>query len=472
MLPDPDTTAVHSVVLTTALDLKLQDHLLQHVRDGLRQEDIAIALWRPSKGKDRTSAVLFDILLPGPEDRTLDGNVTLRGSYLERCLNLAAQQQAGVAILHNHFTPGWQPMSIDDEDTERLRAPSVQSFTGLPLLGMTLGIDGTWSARAWNRRPKKMYTATWIQDVRVVGKALRISYHPRLRPAPEPREELTRAISVWGEAAQADVSRLHVGVIGVGSVGMMVVEGLARMGVNRVTLIDFDHVERHNLDRLLGTTAEDAENRTPKVAVAEKLFRRAATTKDPVVRAISASVVEPKGFEPALDCDLVFSCVDRPWPRQVLNFLAYAHLIPVIDGGVIVRMRRRKCVGVEWSVRTAGPHRQCLACAGSFNPSNVALERSGDLDSPRYLQGLDEDHLLRRNENTFAFSMALAAQELAHFVFLTTNLMKLNDLGNQRFHTKPQWFLSDSGACIDGCVYQTLLASTDHSLPRTRFLRY
>lgn len=471
MRPEANGLHIHSVAMTEGLDQALQSHLLQHVRANRRQEDICIALWHPSEGRTRRSAVLYKVLLPAAEDRTLSGNVSLKGTYLEKCLAEAATEKAGIAILHNHFTPDWQTLSPDDETTESLRAPSVQSFTNLPLIGMTLGTDGTWSARCWLREGRGKYVPHFASEVRSVGKALRVSFNPNLKPPPAPREELTRAISVWGPSAQSHLSRLHVGVVGVGSVGMMIVEGLGRMGVNRVTLIDFDHVERHNLDRLLGATAKDALNRTLKVEVAKRVFEGAATTLAPVAIPVIESVVDQAGYEAVLDCDLVFSCVDRPWPRQVLNVMAYAHLIPVVDGGVLVRMRKRKCVGVEWSVRTAGPNRQCLACAGAFNMSNVGLERFGDLDRPSYIQGLDEDHPLRRNENTFAFSMALAAQELAHFVACTTELMNQPDLGNQRFHTKQQWFMTDISGCAMGCSFQGLTATADRMLSRASYLR-
>ena len=140
---------------------------------------------------------------------------------------------------------------------ERL-APSAYGATDLPLLGLTLGIDGAWSARLWQKSRPHVYERHWCESVRVVGDQLKMTYNDQLVARPDFRPELTRTISAWGPAIQAQLMRLRVGIVGAGSVGSMVAEALARMGVSRIRLLDFDSVEQVNLDRLLHATANDA----------------------------------------------------------------------------------------------------------------------------------------------------------------------------------------------------------------------
>src|SRR4029077_5584713 len=126
-------------------------------------------------------------------------------------------------------------------------------------------------------------------------------------------------VSVWGERSQADLVRCRVGVVGLGSVGSLVNEALARLGIRDVTLIDHDHVEERNLDRTAGALAADAKKRSLKVEVAARHASAVATAGDFHVREVPVSVLTPEGLAAALDCDVLFSCVDRPWPRHLLN---------------------------------------------------------------------------------------------------------------------------------------------------------
>ena len=144
-------------------------------------------------------------------------------------------------------------------------------------------------------------------------------------------------------------------------------EGLARIGVRRILLMDFDLLERVNLERILHATRTSAAKHRPKVEIAAQAIRRSATAKDAEIESTRWSVCEPEGYRAALDCDILFSCVDRPWARQVLNFIAFTHLIPVIDGG-IQALARSSGDGVrraDWFVHTVTEGRRCLECSGS-----------------------------------------------------------------------------------------------------------
>lgn len=54
---------------------------------------------------------------------------------------------------------------------------------------------------------------------------------------------------LYGEAGADRIFGAHVVVVGIGGVGSWAVEGLARSGVRRLTLIDLDHISESNINR-------------------------------------------------------------------------------------------------------------------------------------------------------------------------------------------------------------------------------
>ena len=71
------------------------------------------------------------------------------------------------------------------------------------------------------------------------------------------RNILRGTFDTWGRESQNTISRLTVGIVGLGSVGSIVAEAISRIGIAQVTLVDPDKVEEHNLDRLLYGTVQD-----------------------------------------------------------------------------------------------------------------------------------------------------------------------------------------------------------------------
>src|SRR5439155_9890508 len=144
--------------------------------------------WRPSSGTRRDTAVIARVLLPLPQERILSGNVAFTADYVSRALS-ELDTGEGLVFIHGHLGPGWQGMSNDDVVAERDRlAGAAFGRTGLPLVGLTAGTDGSWSARRWIRIGTARYQRSWASVVRVVGSRLRLTYQPETMPAPTSRE--------------------------------------------------------------------------------------------------------------------------------------------------------------------------------------------------------------------------------------------------------------------------------------------
>ena len=217
-----------SVAMTTEVHDQLVAHLVRS--DG--QEDLCFGVWRPSSGSARGTALLVEPILPADGERHVHGNVSFEGDYYLRAAQVAAEHGGGIALLHSHpGVAGWQGMSDDDFAAESGHAGQAKAITGYPMLGLTLaGATRRWSARIWYRVAPRDYQPRDCETVRVVGDQLLMSYNPRLRPAEGATEQLRRTVSAWGAETQADLSRLRIGIVGAGSVGSIVAEGLARIG--------------------------------------------------------------------------------------------------------------------------------------------------------------------------------------------------------------------------------------------------
>lgn len=443
---------MYAAAMTTETDRALVEHLER--TDG--QEDLCFALWRSSQGSERLTALVTEPLLPGDGERHIHGNVSFEPRYYQRALARALEEGAGLAFLHSHpHGRGWQGMSSDDVAAETGKAAQTLAATGLPLLGLTLGTgDRGWSGRIWEKNAPRQCARRDCDTVRVVGEWLRVSYDDQQRPIPAFRPELARTISAWGEEAQAHLARLRVGVVGAGSVGALIAEALARTGIEHIRLIDFDTVEQVNRDRLLHTTARDVFVARAKVAALARGLRRSATAASSQIDALEYSIVEEDGFRAALDCDVLFSCVDRPWPRYVLNLIAYAHLIPVVDGGIAVELTpSRKLRGASWKAHVAAPGKRCLECLEQYDAGLIQAERDGFFDDPDYIERLPDNHPIKRNENVFGFAMACASLEFNQFLSLVVAPGGVSDVGAQHYHLSSGAIDRDERGCREGCLF-------------------
>lgn len=404
----------YSVALTGEVEVAMRKHLIRD--DG--QEDVLAATYSFSTGNGRTTAVIRSFILPRKGDRMVHGNASFTSDYVIRAAAEAKARGEGLVLLHSHPDgKGWQQLSRMDHNTESEYERVARGFTKLPLLGMTLaGHDTAWSARLWFDRTKP----TWAESVRSVSPKLSVTWNDALRAVPAVTASQVRTVSSWGPRAQASISRLRVLIVGCGSVGLDVAQRLAATGLAQIGVMDFDAVETVNLDRMIGATRLDAALGRSKVAVAARLMNSAATAKSFKAVSYEMSITDPEGFRVALDYDIIISCVDRPWARAVLNSLAYADLIPVIDGGIALdtfpdgRLRS----GI-WRSHTLVPGRPCMLCLGQLDAGETSLDRQGLLDDPKYISGAQRKEPAR--QNVAALSASVSAALLAQFVSLNAH---------------------------------------------------
>jgi len=446
----------NSITFSSDINKKLLNHLIR--KDG--QEDLCFALYNECKGNKRYTGIIDQILLPEEGERVVHGNVSFSPNYLERVLKIAEENKQGIAFLHSHPSKGWQNMSDDDIKAEKKISPIVFGSTDKPLIGLTVGLDGYWSGRVWTKikNRKRKFKREWCETIRVAGNKLEISFNDNLLKSMINKKTHIQTISAWGEKMQKDLSRVKVGIVGLGSVGSIVAEILARTGFSNFTLIDFDRVEEKNLDRLANVFKKDIGKF--KVDVIKKAVKKSSSLKKLSVNTSKYSICEEEGFRSALDCDVLFSCVDRPWAREVLNFISYAYLIPVIDGGIKVMTieDNTRMVNAFWKVHTVGNLRPCLFCLKQYSTEMASLEREGKLDDSQYIEGIDENLKLERGENVYSFSANLASLE----VFQLLSLFNISHQENSVFNFKAGYLGENvDKLCGPNCYFPTIIAKGD-----------
>lgn len=454
--------------MTSATHDELADHLLRP--DG--QEDICLSLYAPSTGAVRDTAVLTNVVLPEHGDRQVHGNATITSAYVLRAAAMASKAGLGVAIHHSHpGGRGWQTMSGPDRDAEEAYANLVREVTGHPLVGMTLaGGDHGWSARHWSRGVGRGVSEVDCENVRIVGDTLTITWNDRVVPPPTTTSRLTRTVSAWGDKVQADLARRRVLIVGAGSVGLDLILRLAASGVTRITIMDFDIVKVHNLDRLVGAGILDAVLRRPKIDVARREALRAATGS-PEIAALPLSICESQALTAALDHDIILCAVDRPWARAILNGLAFSDLIPVIDGGIAIdTMPTGGMRNATWRSHVIRPGRPCMACTRQIDGAAVSADIQGLLDDPGYIAGLDDDErqrLLAAGANVAPLSIGAAAAILAQYVSYSIGPGGLGDPGPLRYILSSHHLERVTAAPHPDCTYEAQLTVGDQRLDLT-----
>ena len=245
---------------------------------------------------------------------------------------------------------------------------------------------------------------------RVIGNEVK-----RLYSQPRRERELSaehdRQVRMFGAAGQHILRASKVAVVGLGGIGSLVAEYLARLGVGNLVLIDPDEIESSNLSRVVGANQVDVETGQLKAHIAVRHAREMAThaTLQPVAGDVSRHSVA----RALRDCDFIFLAADSMRARLVVNALAHQYLIPAVQMGAKIRRGDGDSLEDAMSaVRHIRPGTGCLWCNGLIDPTQLAIESKSDSERKEQAYGVQEP-----NPSVITLNAVAAAHAVNDFLF-------------------------------------------------------
>lgn len=136
-----------------------------------------------------------------------------------------------------------------------------------------------------------------------------------------------------GEDGQKKLLASRIAILGLGALGTVTANNLARSGVGYLRLIDRDYVEASNLQRQVLFDENDAKEELPKAEAAQRHLSH--INSEIALEAIVSDVNSSNIVNLIKDIDIVIDATDNFETRMLLNEACLVHSIPWIYGGAI-----------------------------------------------------------------------------------------------------------------------------------------
>lgn len=372
----------------------------------------------------------------------------LRGDFVTPHILRARDERLVYLAIHNHGGRDSVGFSGDDWASQQRGYPALLDVTGGIPVGALVIAENAVAGNIWLAADRVIS----LESTTLVGRSIR-----RLTAAPSSTSGAAahmfdRQVRLFGDAGQALLAATTVAIVGVGGVGSLLVEYLARLGVGRIIVIDPDRVDLTNIPRLPHATRFDArsfftvEGRPEwlrkigratalrKIDLARRIARRA--NREVRVEGVAENVADANVAEQLLDCDYIFLAADSMQARLIVNAICAQYLIPGVQiGAKVVADRATGSIQNVYSVvRPLTPGTTCLMCGGLISPAKLQDEALSEEERHRQ-RYVDDPSVIAPSVITLnAVGAAHAAND---FLMTITGLMEsAADGGFQRFEAR------------------------------------
>jgi ThiF family/Prokaryotic homologs of the JAB domain len=388
------------------------EQVRQHLYPGDGLEAAAVLMCARTPGP-RTRLIVRDVeLVPhGACVSRRPDSITWPGEFIERALDRGEADQLSLILIHSH-PGGLFAFSPDDDLSDQSVVPGLFQAYGDLHGTAIMTLEGAVRARVY--RPGM--DCQPIDLVTVAGDDLRYWWDDGAATA----NPTTRPLAFTGGMTR-ELGRLSAAVIGVSGTGSIVGEQVGRLGFGNVTGIDFDRVERRNLNRILNSTLQDAADQRLKVdtfAAAMSAYRGYG-----VATPVAASVATRAAVLAASQCDVLFCCVDTLEARHFADLMGASFVVPIFDVGVVIPVRKAgqgvAIADVCGRIDYVQPGGSSLADRGVYSASGLRAEYLRKVAPEAHRQELEAGYikgLVEEAPAVITLNMRAAAACVGEFI--------------------------------------------------------
>ncbi len=296
------------------------------------------------------------------------------GEYIEKAIDAADKIGGTIILIHSHPGGLFNFSEIDDlSDREIMPSLRLGSENELIMHGSAIMIpNGSIKARLYDA-----FCHDYIIDkISCIGENIESLSHSDFSSILPFSSQMTQALGEYSAC-----------VVGASGTGSIVIENLARRGIGKLVIIDFDVMKNKNLNRILNSTVYDAEHERFKTLVLKEAIMK--YRPDIEIITVQASVESEEAIIEASGCDVIFSCTDTMEARHYCELMSRSFVTPLIDVGVSIPTRQRK----GESVRVA----DVCGRIDYVHPNNASLTDRGVITP----EGLYAEYLMRVDPSGF-----------------------------------------------------------------------
>ena len=356
-------SSIRQLVFTPRLWQTVQSTIFAKVH----HEGFAFGLARPCRRNNGLAYVVECLLELEDADyeHRSGGGVTTTVTFSNRINQIAVDAaQQGLIPVHLHSHPaGVETFSGYDDRHEQMLHQWLQGQAQPLLISLVQAVSSEPRARLWLQgRTEELMVRNGLQ----VFSSKSSAYLPALARQ-----------NIFGEGLRKAASQLQIAIVGVGGIGMLVAEQLARAGFTRFVLVDHDKVEISNLNRL--PTLSQSDLGRLKVKAAKNLIQKAsrAVGTNAQIHALPYDIyTAPKRVKNTVSqCDIILALTDNELSRISCLDMALDAGAEFLMAGVDIRLNTEgHIIGLFAEVSGAEQGRYCPLCTGRLDSGQASLD--------------------------------------------------------------------------------------------------